>query len=432
MTVTGLCARLCEALAQSGVTRLGVAVSGGGDSMALLHLLADCARAQGLTLEAATVNHRLRAGADREARHVKNACEVLDIQHEILSWEGWDGRGNLQAAARRARYRLLGGWAGRRGLDRVALGHTMDDQAETVLMRLARAAGVDGLSAMAGQVRRDGALFWRPLLGATRAELRAELERRGVAWCEDPTNEDARFDRVKARRALDALAPLGIGAQQLAAVAANLAAAREALERAARETATQIAREDRGDIVFDEAGLMAAPDELRRRLVGAALVWVSGAGYKPRRAALAAFYPQGGGQRSLHGCLVIRDRKSLRIVREYNAVKRLRAPLGGLWDGRWRVTGPASAHTSVRSSGPATAPGNGPPLQEAEIRALGEGIRHCPGWRATGLPRASLMAGPAVWRGETLLAAPLAGFSAGYSAELLPPQGDFAASLQTH
>ncbi|MEZ5722745.1 MAG: tRNA lysidine(34) synthetase TilS [Paracoccaceae bacterium] len=405
---------ICETPHWSGVTRLGVAVSGGGDSMALLHVLAECAPAAGVVLEAATVDHGLRPGSAAEADFVKRACEALDCQHETLVWEGWDGRGNLQAEARAARYRLLAGWARRRGLDLVALGHTMDDQAETFVMRLAREAGVDGLAAMEAVFARDGAAFWRPALALRRGQLRGYLARRGLDWREDPSNEDESFDRVKARRALAALSPLGIDAGTLAAVAVNLSSAREVLAATTRDAAARIARVQSGDVVLDRDGLLDQPWEIQRRLVAAALAWVATADYGPRRDAVSdlgvAILRRE--TRTLHGCLITCDDNTVRIAREYKAVRHLTAAPGALWDNRWRVTGPVE--------------------EAGVIRALGEGVNLCPDWRNTGLPRSSLMASPAVWRGETLIAAPIAGLSGGFSAEIAHPRGDFGPSIQTH
>ena len=344
----------------------------------------------------------------------KKACETLDIQHETLRWEDWDGRGNLQAEARAARYRLLADWARRRGLDRVALGHTLDDQAETFLMRLAREAGVDGLAAMDAVFSRDGATFWRPALALERDELRAFLTRHGHDWREDPSNADEGFDRVKARRALGVLAEIGIDAGTLWGVALNLASASDALKQLTREAAGKIAHLQAGDVVFDRSALLSSPQDILRRLLADALVWVSGADYPPRREALFDLWRAmlGPGNHTLHGCLVTTDDDNVRIAREYNAVKDLRAPLDRLWDGRWRLTGPAR--------------------DGLEIRALGEAVKDCPDWRNTGLPRASLMATPAVWRDDTLIAAPIAGLSGGFSAEIAHPRGDFAPGGLSH
>ncbi|GGD45617.1 tRNA lysidine(34) synthetase TilS [Sinisalibacter lacisalsi] len=410
--------QLCTAPHWPELRRLGIAVSGGGDSMALLHLLSACAREHGVPVLAATVDHGLRPEAGEEAAFVAETCAALGIGHESLRWDGWTGSGNLQAEARAARYRLLADWAGRNRLDRVALGHTMDDVAETFLMRLGREAGVDGLAAMEPVFERDGARFWRPALGLGREALRGFLTRHGLGWRDDPSNEDTGFDRVKARKVLSALAPLGIGAETLGNVAANLAAARRALGRCAGETAGHIARVDAaGDVVFDRAGFLAADPEIRRRLLARAIVWVSGADYPPRREALAGLEAAIGDGRTqtLHGCLVSSAGHDLRLGREYAAVRHTVAPTGARWDGRWRLTGPRGAAEDG-----------------LEIRALGAALKDCPGWRDAGLARAALMATPALWRGETLVAAPVAGLGAGISAEIDHPAGDFVTSFLSH
>ncbi|GKY88674.1 tRNA(Ile)-lysidine synthase [Sinisalibacter aestuarii] len=395
------------------LTRLGVAVSGGGDSMALLHLLAACAPAHGVTLAAATVDHGLRPEAAAEAAFVAETCARLGIAHDTLRWQGWDGQGNLQAEARAARYRLLGGWAVAQRLDAVALAHTADDQAETFVMRLAREAGVDGLAAMDPLVERDGARFWRPVLAQGRDDLRSWLSAHGLGWCDDPSNEDERYDRVRARKALAVLAELGIDRGRLGGVSRNLAAASRALKRLAHDTARRIARVEAGDVLLSRAGLRDADAEIRRRLLAAALGWISRAPYPPRREALADLDRAiaAGQTHTLHGCLVACIDGDVRFLREFNAVKDVVATPGQLWDGRWRVAGPDGGR---------------------RVGALGEAVKDCPDWRETGLPRAALMASPAVWQGETLVAAPLAGFANGYSAVIDPEAGDFFTYVLSH
>jgi tRNA(Ile)-lysidine synthase len=417
MRLTGADARtrqqICEGFDWTGLTRLGVAVSGGGDSVALLHILASCAPDHGVTLEAATVDHGLRPESASEAARVAQTCAGLGIRHETLTWQGWNGSGNLQAEARDARYRLLADWARARGLDAVALGHTRDDVAETFLMRLAREAGVDGLAAMANAFSRDGARFLRPALGVGREELRDLLDCHGIGWVDDPSNEDARYDRVKARKALEMLGELGIDAATLAGVADNLASASAALRQITSDTARRIARVHAGDVVIDRAALAGTAPEIARRLLIAALGWISGAAYAPRREALADLEGAiaAGRTHSLHGCLVLAIGPDLHICREHAAVKDLVTPLAALWDNRWCVTGPGA---------------------NLAVRALGEAVTHCPDWRDTGLPRAALIASPAVWDGETLIAAPIAGFCAGYSATIDPTRGDFFTYALSH
>ncbi|MFZ1511709.1 MAG: tRNA lysidine(34) synthetase TilS, partial [Tabrizicola sp.] len=205
---------------------IGVALSGGGDSTALLHLCL----AAGFRVEAVTVDHRLRADSAAEAAAVGEWCRVLGVRHEIRVWEHGAVEGNLMDQARRARMALIAGWAEARGIGVVALGHTRDDVAETVLMGLSRAAGIAGLSGMRREFDAGRVRVHRPLLDAGREELRAWLRGQGIRWVDDPTNENDRFTRVKARKALAALAPLGITAERLAEVAGHLAQAQAALE----------------------------------------------------------------------------------------------------------------------------------------------------------------------------------------------------------
>ncbi|WP_274962872.1 MULTISPECIES: tRNA lysidine(34) synthetase TilS [Thioclava] len=378
--------------------RVGVAVSGGSDSMAVLVLLA-----AHFEVAAVTVDHGLRPEAAEEAAFVGRFCADRGIAHTVLRWDGASAEGNLMDAARRARLRLIGAWARENGIAHVALGHTANDQAETFLMRLAREAGLEGLSGMRPRFEAEGVTWHRPFLGQTRESLRDHLRAEGIGWIDDPSNANDRFDRVKARQALGALAPLGVDAQAITGVTANLSAANAALNRLLSAEVARHVSEPSGDLLIDAAGFTAMDPELQRRLIVAALRWVSGAEYAPRAAKVQGLLSEIAqpGDRTLHGCRITSGKDAIRITREAQAVADLRVAVeagAALWD-RWEVTGPA---TDV-----------------AEVAALGEaGLRQCPDWRDTGLPRASLAASPAIWRGETLVAAPIAGFGAGWRARI--------------
>lgn len=377
--------------------RVGVAVSGGGDSMAALHLLA-----RHFTVEAVTVDHGLRPEAAAEARFVAQGCARLGVFHSVLHWHRGEARGNLMDQARRARIRLIGDWARTRGLRHVALGHTADDQAETFVMRLGRSAGLEGLSGMRRRWEENGVIWTRPFLGVGRAALRDWLRAADLGWIDDPSNDNDNFDRVKARKALRELAPLGISVARICETTAHLAAAEAALEECLRHMAGDLVRADRGDLVIAPAafGPALAP-ELRRRLIVRALQWVGGQGYAPRADAVAGLLAelQQGRSATLAGCRILARTDEIRITREWSAVAGLRVPTGQQWD-RWQMEGPGETGL--------------------EIAALGEdGLRACPQWRECGLPRPSLMASPAVWRGEYLIAAPLAGRENGWKARIV-------------
>lgn len=402
------------ALARSvlGTQPVGVAVSGGGDSMALLHLMVRAAAGSGGAVRAVTVDHGLRPEAAAEARFVAAVCATLGVAHDTVRWQHGGLSGNLPDLARRARYRLIGGWARGAGVGHVVVAHTADDRAETFLMELAREAGLDGLTSMRGAWRAEGVAWSRPLLSVGREELRRYLRRNGVPWIDDPTNEREAYQRVKARRALAALAPLGITPGGLARVAGHLASARRDLERLARQAAEAIARCDAGAIRFDRTGWTDLGEDTRRRLLIAALRWVSGAGYAPRAAQIARLDAaiRDGRDATLQGCCLRVDAAAIRVLREPKAVAGLEAPTDALWDGRWRLSGPHEAGLTVRALG-------------------SEGLRQCADWRATGRSRAVLGVTPAVWRGPALVAAPLAGRAAGWTAEIV---ADFGSGLFSH
>lgn len=414
-----LSACVSEAFLPNPPSMIGVAVSGGSDSMALLHLLHDFCGTYRIDLQAVTVDHRLRPEAAAEADMVAQRCATIGVPHTTLTWDDWHGQGNLQGAARDARYRLMARWAVSRGIDTVALGHTLDDQAETVLMRLSRRSGVDGLSAMARRSLRDGVTWVRPLLAARRAVLRQYLTEKGIGWSEDPGNEDDRYERIKVRKALDVLGPLGISTEVLGDVAENMGQARKALEWQTFLAARKTLEIKAGAIVLDVQSYFLQPEEIQRRLMVHAVNWISGGSYGPRRAALSGVISalRIGQAATLDGCHFIRNADRLWVFREFNAVRTAVTPTDMLWDGRWRMT-----------------PSNGGRHDPAlRVRALGpDGLVQCRDWRASGLPHPVAQSTPSVWRDEELVAAPLVGQPGNWAAAPCDDPDTFFAALLSH
>lgn len=209
-----------------------LAVSGGPDSLALMWLAARWRRARrrGPELVAVTVDHGLRPEAAREAREVKRRAADWGILHRTVRWRGEKPATGLPAAARAARYALLGQAARRHGAAAVVTAHTQDDQAETVLMRLLRGSGLGGLGGMAEVSTRDGVTLLRPLLGIGKSRLIATLRRAGIGYADDPTNSDPHYTRARLRTLMPHLAAEGADARSLARLAARLARADAALE----------------------------------------------------------------------------------------------------------------------------------------------------------------------------------------------------------
>jgi len=248
-----------DVLAPDG--KVGVAVSGGPDSLALL-LLSNAVRPHGII--AASVDHGLRAEAAAEAAMVADICRTLAIPHTILRVTVTDDPAGLQAAARERRYGALAAWAEEEGARYLATAHHADDQAETLLMRLARGAGLSGLVG----IRRDrplretaGVRLIRPLLDWSKAELEKIVAEAGLSPARDPSNQDGRYDRTRARSLLEHGWP---AASRVAASADHLAEAEEALRWTTDRLAVERIVCSENEAALDATAL---PRELRRRLL---------------------------------------------------------------------------------------------------------------------------------------------------------------------
>jgi tRNA(Ile)-lysidine synthase len=260
---------------------LVLAVSGGPDSTALLFLAARWRRAlkAGPRLVAVTVDHGLRPPSADEARAVGRLARRLGVVHRTLVWQDEKPTSGVQAAARQARYRLLASAAREAGAAHILTAHTLDDQAETVLIRLCRGSGVAGLAAMAPTgplpVRAAGAIaLARPLLEIPKSRLLATLARAGIAFADDPSNRDPRFTRARLRAAMPALAREGLDAVRLATLARRVRRAEVAIE-AAVDAAVGAASQWSATVVLDAEWFAALPAEVSLRLLGRAIARIA-------------------------------------------------------------------------------------------------------------------------------------------------------------
>ena len=294
-----------------------VAVSGGPDSVALLALLAEWVRAPGRpNVHAATVDHGLRAESAEEAAAVATLCEQLGVAHATLRWEGVKPASGLQAQARSARYALLAGEAARLGGATLVTAHTLDDQAETLLMRLAHGSGPAGLIGMRARTMKEGVALARPLLAIPKARLVATVEARGLPFVRDPSNADQRFERVRWRETMPLLAEQGLTAERLGRLAQRMARLDAAAARRAEDVFSSVmvaasASGERLNLRFDV--LAAEPEEIVLRVLGLALDAVASQGESYARlerledCADALLRAQQAGfalRRTLSGCIV--------------------------------------------------------------------------------------------------------------------------------
>ena len=245
-----------------------LAVSGGPDSTALLLMAAEWAG--GPALHAATVDHGLRPQSAAEAEAVAQLSARLGVPHTTLRWEGDKPTTRLQERAREARYGLLAAEARRVGAGVVVTAHHLDDQAETVLMRLTRGSGIGGLAGMAARTRRGEIEIARPLLGLRKSDLIAFCEARGVTYGSDPSNADPRFARPRLRRLAEALAAEGLDAPALVRLARRAALADDALAQKTAEAEARLALARDGSCSAEL--LTAEPLEIVRRVLTGAIL----------------------------------------------------------------------------------------------------------------------------------------------------------------
>lgn len=311
-----------------------VACSGGADSMALALLLAEYVDKTGAKLLAVTVDHGLREDSAPEAAQVGKWLAKRGIAHEVLTWKGRKPRSNLQEAARKARYRLLTEYCQRLGASHLFVAHTQEDQAETFLLRLARGSGVDGLACMLPVSTMHGIALVRPLLNVSKADLLTYLRHKKQKFICDPSNENARFDRVKFRKALPMLAGLGLTVSRLASTAASMQRVRECLEA---ETGRVIS----GHVTWFPEGYALVkwfdvPDEIALRIWATLIMRIGGHAVKPRLEETSQLYhalqrPYFKGA-TLGGCQFIPHKGKIIACRELGAVQEPVPARASQWD----------------------------------------------------------------------------------------------------
>lgn len=385
----------------AGAGPLALAVSGGGDSMALALLAA-----RRHPVHALVVDHRLRDGSGDEAERVVGWLGARGLAATLLCREGPPPRHGVQNAAREARYRLMEDWCRARDVGWLLLAHHRDDQAETLLLRLARGSGLRGLAGMAPTAppltpEGDLPIRARPLLDMPKSRLIATCKAAGQAWIEDPANRDPAHARTRAR-ALLAEPPLpGLGAARLAATARRLARAREAIDfYTDAHLARHVAIEPSGYARLALPGLLEAPREIVLGALSRLFAAVGGRALPPRadridRVADAIAGPDFAGLTAIGCQLLPAADGGLLLCREPAAVAppaRLPPDRALLWDGRFLVRLQGARGESVGALG------------EAGWQALPE---RRPEPRDPAMPRPARLALPAIFGPDgTLLAVP--------------------------
>ena len=340
---------------------VALAVSGGSDSTALMRLAADWARSNhpGLALAVLTVDHGLRPEASAEAADVGRWAQALGLPHHCLHWtEEPKPATAIQARARAARYGLMAAWCRTHGATALLTAHTLDDQAETVLMRLSRTTSPVSLAGVRPAGSWEGLPLLRPLLRLRRQALRDWLAALGQAWIEDPSNEDERFERVRARRSLAGMRPAIT--ERLAALAERSAHADMLLERLARHwISLSLQEHDAGICHIAASDFGGLPEALQERILAIVIDHYGGGLGAPeadelRRVARWTSGQDGPVRCTLGGALLGRRKTGFWVTREAGRIPEAAVivPESGkcLWDNRFLIEAtPGSGVTATAS-----------------------------------------------------------------------------------
>ena len=377
---------------------IAVACSGGADSMTLALLTEAWAAKRGGRVTALVIDHSIRENSKAEAQSVAAelashgvACQIILNNVPIRS-------ADVQATARKIRYELLNKWCVANGYLHLAVAHHQEDQAETVLLRLARGSGSHGLAAMAPVVETSKIRIIRPILSVPQTRLQATLAHLKVKHVHDLSNDDKRFARVRIRGLSLALAAEGMTARRLSETASRMARTRDALEQNVAEALARMAVVyPSGYCCVSQAPLRAIPEEVALRVMARLLMCIGGNSYSPRLARLERLLTwiqdgAAGSGRTLAGCRVLRRCDGLLICREASAVKSVLPARGELlWDGRFKLC------LGNRNIG--------------EVRRLGsngwqQAIEVAPRLRQSSIPAVARATLPSIWKGDALSSVP--------------------------
>lgn len=326
---------------------VAVGVSGGADSLSLAILTQEWATARGGKVIALTVDHGLRTDSSKEATWVSDQMRKSDIEHHTLIWGGEKPEAGIQEKARIARRDLMLNWCRDNGVLHLALGHHVDDQVETHLMRLSRGSTAVGLAAMALVRECAAARIVRPMLSVTKSRLEATLKSREQDWVRDPSNEMEHFERVRVRRASCALQEISGGLTALVNGIHDYGEVRRDLEHlGARALAASVALYPAGYAELKPHSLEQFGETPARYALSRLLMAVGGRRYPMAREKLARGHDflngcQSGDKLTLGGCLLTRNRNEILVTREDRNLPGHQPVLPGSsvhWDNRFRLS----------------------------------------------------------------------------------------------
>ena len=326
---------------QYGFDELGLAVSGGSDSLAMLYICNDWAVEKKVKLHCVTVDHKLRPGSLKEAQLVAGHCNGLGINHEVVEWKHEkELNGNVSDLARSARYELIDKW--RKKLSFVLVGHTQNDQIETFFMNLKRGSGIEGLRGMPVSFKRpEGYYILRPLIHTPRESLQQFLVEKNINWVSDPSNYNEDFERISQRKTWEILKLKGFSESRIELSVEHMRRAHDALKHMLPIHFKQIGKQELTDLLWNYNAFISLPEEFKLRLISAAVMWNGNLHYRPRFKAVLDILENIKVKKTtvLGGTLFYHHAGKIRITTEFQSIKdnTVNCILGSVWRNVWEV-----------------------------------------------------------------------------------------------
>ena len=326
---------------QYAFDELGLAVSGGSDSLAMLYICKDWAVENKIKLRCVTVDHGLRTDSLKEAKFVASHCRELCIHHEIVQWnhEG-NFSGNLSDLARSARYGLIDKW--RKEISFVLVGHTQNDQIETFFMNLKRGSGIEGLKGMPLSFKRpEGYFLLRPLIHTARESLQQFLKQKNLKWVSDPSNSNENFERIAQRKTWEILKAKGFSENRIQLSADHMRRAHDALNHMLPIHFKQIGKQELTDLLWEYKSFVSLPEEFKLRLISAVIMWNANLHYRPRFTAVLDILKNIKAKKTavLGGAIFYYHAGKIRITTEFQSIKdkTVNCTPGLVWRNTWEV-----------------------------------------------------------------------------------------------
>ena len=337
---------LLENFSVSKLKKIAVAVSGGVDSMCLTFLLNEVCKRNNISLTAITVDHKLREKSTFEANKVSQYLRSISIDHIILTWQHGIIKSDIQNKARQARYKLICDYCKDHNIENLFVAHTFDDQAETVLLRILRGSGVDGISGIEFKIEINKVHIIRPLLKFKKSQILNFMQDQNLLWFEDESNKNIKFDRVKVRNLISDCDEDFKFTQRLNLLAENAKRAKNFIDYHVKKVFEEnCVIGNLGYISIQRFNLLDQHEEIRFRLINHIIRYIKNnfdqypIRIEKLKSLSQSFEKSNQLKSTIHGCVILLHRDIIYFYKEQKFIEPMKILNKGksIWDNRYTL-----------------------------------------------------------------------------------------------